>query len=224
MAYVLSNNILWLLPVIMTYYTVTSLNECDSETSVPLRLELETDYCASETSWYIRDAVNDDIILNHGPYENDYTIHNETYCVPSNKCLIFTMKDLYGEFDGYYKLFYDGEFFKKGTDFGFQDSTIFGSTCPTKEPTRSPTKESTRSPTKEPTRSPSKSPTTRSHSALKDQSAGENGMNKRLIISASLGGVAGLTIIIGILYVALWRKRKTSDPGQTKPPREISFT
>jgi len=204
MAYIVNGTMLWLLSVVMTCCTVVSL--CNPETSVPFRLELETDYCASETSWEIKDAVNDDIILDHGPYEKDYTIHNETYCVPSNKCLIFTMKDLYGEFAGYYKLFYDGDFFKRGLDFGFRDSTKFGSTCPTKEPTRSPTK----------------SPTIRSTSVVKVKSSGENRTNKMPIILGTIGGVTGLVFIMLILYVE--RKRRKSDTGVMKPPTQIAFT
>ena len=133
--------------------TITTLDEnCDVETEVSFRVELTTDYYASETSWDIKD-VDENLIESSGAYSDKYKFFIHAFCLEKNGCYIFTIYDSCG--DGFYyveddddeslvpgyEIFFQNMLIKAGGNnhaFKQESSIPFGDTCPSSSPSKSP--------------------------------------------------------------------------------------
>jgi len=132
-------------------------NACeDSET--PFRVELQTNYFADESKWWVRDVATRDKVLKSSEYSNQYYLHEEDYCLDSDKCYQFTIEDpnsltadpyyatMYGNEDGLYRIHYDGILIGEGSKFEndlSEMSIYFGDGCDSTEPTYHPSTTST---------------------------------------------------------------------------------
>jgi hypothetical protein len=95
-----------------------------------VRLEIDPDIFWNEISWDI--TRSDGTILADGAATSlNFAVY--TYCVPDSVCLLFNMRDTYGDGmfpDGVYRIFYNGVqvFENLGTNFGHYEGTPIG--CP----------------------------------------------------------------------------------------------
>lgn len=129
------------------------------ESYTPFHLELSTDGFPTETSWELRNAIDNSVInsTEFGDYEMKYTLYNETFCLNTDSCYQFIMSDDYG--DGMeslisgYQLFYDNKFLLKGGgQFGKEQVSFNFGGCPSASPSTS------MAPTQKPSTSPSETP------------------------------------------------------------------
>jgi len=217
--------ICWLIPIYPGRYSTATAtataaadgtfpNPCTPGTRTPFNIELETDYGPEETTWGITDFFTEILYESNGPYTNYWTVHNETYCLAADGCFEFRIEDNYGEFAGYYKLFWDGELIKVGGDFGRREVVMFGTTCPTSSPvTSSPTT----SPTISPTKNMVATGTTMTANDTKSKNVG-------LIVGASVGCFGGILILTTLIYLfRKGKKRKEFDSESNRPPKQISI-
>mmetsp|Transcript_15318 Transcript_15318/g.21341 ORF Transcript_15318/g.21341 Transcript_15318/m.21341 type:complete len:190 (+) Transcript_15318:326-895(+) len=110
--------------------------ECNAS-QAPLRLELTTDAYPRETWWDIMNqSTGTHYYAQGGPYQNSNTSVVEEVCVPKDTCSVFRISDGFGDgmccdgdINGTYTLFFNGTEIASGGNFGFSESTSFGSNC-----------------------------------------------------------------------------------------------
>lgn len=199
---------------------ITLQNPCTVGLSTPFTFELETDYAPRETTWELTDYFSETVYEMNGPYNESWTIHNETYCITTDGCFLFRIEDNYGEFDGYYKLYWDGKQIKKGGDFGKRDVVIFGTACPTSAPSTTPPISLTESPTALLGTEPSDMDPLDGTSGG-DGDDGDGGVGLGVIVGVSVGLGAAL-LSGGLAYLCFRGKdEKNLDSGAKRPPRDI---
>jgi len=237
-----------LMSAILTFYhpalvsAYENVNECVADETTAFRLDLMTDNIPQETTWDIKNLDNNDLLHECGPYNattEEHTLFNYTFCLDSDGCYRWTIRDLYGGFNEWFKLYWNGELIREGGFFNMYTSTTFGN-CPTFAPSSSPTSvPSTLPPTSKPTVSPPTvqivADTTNDQSdegsVDNDESSGGKS-NVGAIVGGTVGGVFFLGLL-ALLYVKLFRtqtndiarkKRRAARRQKQKPPLEISAT
>ncbi|KAL7545621.1 hypothetical protein ACHAWF_008972 [Thalassiosira exigua] len=118
--------------------------DCDSGDGQLFELDIETDYSSCETSWglervYFNSATDREEAVYVDGYENDYfdtsDAISQSFCLGEGKYR-FVIYDAFGddiEAPGYYLVALDGEVIAGSSNFGYQESTLFIVTSPTKE-------------------------------------------------------------------------------------------
>lgn len=105
--------------------TATLYPDPEKEAVRYLRIELQTDGQASQTSWELRDGSGD-IVLRNGTLENNKK-YSQIHFMTSNTCYLFTIRDTGGnglQGDGYYKLSDQrGNVVREGKSFASSEST-----------------------------------------------------------------------------------------------------
>jgi hypothetical protein len=94
------------------------------------KLNLRTDNFFYETSWFIYEMENHEVIESVTLYEEPNSLTSHDVCLSNTKCYNFIISDSYGdgfELPGGYELIVDDTTLISGHDFGFMDSNIFGS-------------------------------------------------------------------------------------------------
>jgi len=134
-----AKSFIWLLAFVSICTSSIATKQQCTNTDVPLSLELMTDNFPAETSWNVKSAFDNSIVLKSGPYSDPLTLHNETYCLISTGCLEFNIIDSFGDGiccedyqgNGYYRVFYDNTLIKEGGAFDkYETSLKFGDSCP----------------------------------------------------------------------------------------------
>jgi len=198
----------WCSSMMLSRYNIgIAAESCVPNTTIAFTLELETDESPEETTWSIINSSSGRVYASNGPYEDKWTVHNETYCLNVEECFLFQIEDTYEDFLSYYKLFYNGKLIKETRgDFGRREQVIFGTTCATSSPTLSATIV-TRTPTKYPSINPTMYPTT-SHSPSTVSRPQTSGFSLMIIISFPIVAVL-LILLFFIIYMYLTgNKRK----------------
>jgi len=221
-----SSRILRFLTVILTFHPCDSVDECSPGT-VSFKIELMTDQIPQETSWDIEDLGNETVIEKYGPYNattEENMLFNYNFCVNSDGCYKFTIRDLYGGFNEYYKLYYDRKIIKEGGYFNKKSTQRFGN-CPTSSPSESPTHgPSTMSPISaiSPTVAPTVTPTVTPPIAPTLQTKWRKGY----VLGAYIGGGIGLVLILSaMVYYFLFRKVKRGRKStKMRPPSVVSIS
>jgi len=105
---------------------------CPEEADAEIRLLLQTDARAAETSWAIRDETLDEIIGEGQGLENltDYDIH---ICAFLDHCYTFSIRDSEGNGlevgAGRYALYWNGSPWREGGVFFTEETASFGGCC-----------------------------------------------------------------------------------------------
>lgn len=217
-----SSRILRFLTIILTLHPCYSVDECSPGTT-SFKIELMTDQIPQETSWDVEDLGNEMVIEKYGPYNattEENMLFNYSFCFNSDGCYKFTIRDLYGGFNEYYKLYYDAKLIKEGGYFNKKSTQRFGN-CPTSPPSKSPTRgPSTMSPTSaiSPTVAPTVAPTIASIPQTKRV--------KGYVLVAYIGGGFGLVLILSaMIYYFLFRKVKSGRKStKIRPPSVVSIS
>jgi len=198
---------------VLSAVEVTSDDLCTDGT-ISFRLELKTDLLPGETTWDIEDIDNSTVIYEYGPYDkvDEYTIFNHYFCLDSSGCYKFIIKDLYGGFNEWYKLYYGGEFIKEGCCYGKRQSTVIGN-CPTSRPSPKPSFTPSTLPSSSPAVTPEVMPLLESKENKNDNSS---------TLVWSLGGVG---IFVGVISLVVFVKyfRRSGVEKENRPPPEIDI-
>ena len=122
-----------------------------NDTNSLFNVELKTDSYPDDTSWRLIDVGTNQIIhsVERGDYQENYTIYNESWCIPSEQCYEFTLYDSYGDglfSPAYCKIFYENQnnvVLENQSFLNATSSILFGDGCspspsPTYIPSRSP--------------------------------------------------------------------------------------
>jgi hypothetical protein len=94
-----------------------------------------TDSYPSETTWDVRPQAGGDAICSGGPYDMAGYLYEESCDVDPAECYIFTIYDAYGDGiccsygNGWYEVYYEGELFCSGGQFGTSESCTLGGGC-----------------------------------------------------------------------------------------------
>lgn len=145
-----------------------------------LQIDVQLDNYPAETSWTLKDACSDEVVISMtgksgenklGTEEYNYRTFSsqKTFICVENKQYIFTINDSFGDGIccsygiGSYSIEYEGMTGTAIIGGSFQDTQshaieIGSCSVPTPRPTAAPTRTPTRSPTTSPTNTPSKSP------------------------------------------------------------------
>lgn len=128
---------------IYTFFIITFVLANISYAQHTIRIELKTDKYGSETTWKVRNSMNNSIIASGGPYQNTSaaTLQNvNPINVDGTGCYYFTIYDQYGDGicctygNGYFKVFYDDVLIGQGSQFGSEYSIFgMGTGCPLNE-------------------------------------------------------------------------------------------
>ncbi len=102
--------------------------QCDTSTQVTFLLKINPDPFFNEVSWRITDITGENTYVSGTPANG--SLQNFTYCLPKDKCLIFTILDQYGdgmEPSGSYSLHLNGVEIHNNPNgaYTFAESTIF---------------------------------------------------------------------------------------------------
>ena len=62
-----------------------------------VQFDVTTDRNPDETSWYLKDFLEDDILHNGGPYNERGEQYQYQFCVKRNGCYVFAFKDSEGD-------------------------------------------------------------------------------------------------------------------------------
>jgi len=131
-------SIIWLLTSITVSISSSAIDLLCANTNAPLSIEVMTDKYPAETSWNIRNTIDNTVVLKGGAYSDPLTLHNETHCLLSTGCLEFSIFDSFGDGvccedyqgNGYYKVFYDNYLIKEGGVFKHRETSVkFGGNC-----------------------------------------------------------------------------------------------
>jgi len=244
-------NMVYLMTALLSLYPALSIdeniNECLADDTTAFRLDLMTDNIPQETTWEIINIDNNNILHECGPYDaetEENTLFNYTFCFDSDGCYKWTIRDLYGGFNEWFKLYWNGELIREGGYFNKRAITIFGN-CPTSVPSLSPTSVPSLSPTSVPsTLSPISKPTKSSptfqsaaditNDQINDESVdNDESTDGNINIGAVVGGTVGGIFFLGLFtffYVKLFRtqtrdiqrEKRKARRNRQKPPVEIS--
>ena len=123
---------------------------------VYFELALLTDDKAEETSWSLKDASSGEQLMQGNNYQ-DFAHVEETMCLASNECHLFTIADIGGdgiccEQVGMFVVRVNGLSVASGGSFGFKDELYIGCDAPTSSPTKIPSAIPSSFPSSQPTR------------------------------------------------------------------------
>jgi hypothetical protein len=93
-------------------------------------LNIRTDVYNYETSWFIYEMENHEVIESVTFYEDPNSLTSHDVCLSNTKCYNFIISDIYGDgfiLPGGYELIVDKTTLVSGHDFGFMDTNTFGS-------------------------------------------------------------------------------------------------
>jgi Lysyl oxidase/Secretion system C-terminal sorting domain len=123
---------IYILPALLLAFFCTTLHAQNClPTQSAIRLEIDPDYYFYEVSWEIVNAQTNQILAAGAPMNADPAEFN--YCVESGTCLIFRMKDSYGDGiapDGSYRIYVNNVLLREsiGENYGSLQTTAFN--CP----------------------------------------------------------------------------------------------
>lgn len=124
------------LPTVFPTSSSTRYSIKEGCTRTHVRIEIQTDLCADETSWSLINLFLPKVVadVSYSDEANQFFVYS--FCVRKNECHQFRIKDTYGDglyTPGYYNLYVNDALIASsnddpGGDFGSSETTIFG--CP----------------------------------------------------------------------------------------------